>query len=98
MKIPDGVKKNIEGLAKELAMNHMAGEVQISGKSKGHHEGKGEEKEQAYDRLCNDLRGLLDGWDEHSKPYKDLKELLDDKQNVEDEEEHYDEEHGKEYY
>ena len=37
MKIPDGVKKNIEGLAKELAKNHMAGEVPISGKSIGNH-------------------------------------------------------------
>jgi len=98
--VPKDVMKAVKKLASSMAAHKMTGSVELKKKMKPHedsHSDGGEEKEQAYDKLCNDLHGLLDGWDEHSQPYKDLKELLDDKQNVRHEEEDYDEEHGTEY-
>ena len=96
-KVPSEVMSAVKRLASSMAAHKMTGSVELKPSKKSHHEGRGEKKEQAYDKLCNDLHGLLDGWDEHSQPYKDLKELLDDKQNVRHEEEDYDEDHGDEY-
>jgi|TARA_R110000751_G_scaffold119922_3_gene220557 hypothetical protein len=96
--VPGEVMSAVKKLASSMAAHKMTGSVELKPSKRSHHEGRGEKKEQSYEKLYNDIRGLKDSWDDHDHQYyKDLKELLDDRQNVRHEEEDYDEDHGEEY-
>jgi|TARA_R110002167_G_scaffold38477_2_gene119867 hypothetical protein len=95
MHLPRDVEKDVENLAKSVAKNKMAAKIDIMKHPK---KDQRDGEEGKYDRLSNDISGLLDSWDDRDHPYyKDLQRLLDDKKDIKHEEEDYDEDHDDEH-
>jgi hypothetical protein len=96
LNIPDGVKRGIEDLAKELAKNHMAGEISISKEDGDGHE---DSHEGGGDGMCQELKTTLSSWDDEDHPYyKDVEKIIkkydsDDDEEYEEEEEETEEEY-----
>ena len=96
MHLPSDVEADVEKLAKSVAKNKMAAEINIIKHPKADQRDGDEGK---YDRLSNDISELLDSWhDKDHQYYKDLDRLFRGKRNIKHEEEEYDEDHGEEDY
>ena len=97
--LPDNVTASVESLAKELAKHNMAADIKIStDDSYKKDKSKHEDSEDGDDGMCEELKGLLESWDDTEHPYyKDVEKIVsrydgEDEVVEEKEEEYFEEE------